>query len=512
MDYFLFIKSVLDDIENRVTEDLTAGEVAAVAGFSTPHFREVFRNTTGRTLAKYITHRRLCHAASALARTGRSVSEIAMDYGFGSHDVFTRAFRRTFHETPANFRAHGRSIRGTLIVPGIFGPSVETQEDLKVMKETGNQEHVSVGTLYGVVPKVAYSEVECTPFPSCLRACLTYLGQNADYKRLLAGSGAAFRLMWNPECWDGGNVDIMLMREDPTEPLRRAFWTAGRDFRLLCKPGQAGHYLAEMALRDDSRIGTGDKEEFVALIKREIDAGRPLIGFGIIGPPEACIIAGYRDEGETLVGWNFFQEMPEFAGAIEKEPCGYFRRRGWYEHPETIAVMAVGEQVDIPEERKFLRDTLEFALQVMETPRMRNYAGGFAAYKAWASALEQEGEFPKEAPLPLLMERLMCQCDAMTMVGEGRAYAAAFLGQEAGVFPEAAQALKQAADSFRHENSLVREMAGLLEGYCMGEKQARNLGRPEIRRDLAVLIRQCAQADRKAADAIKQALERVRNI
>ncbi len=50
--------------------------------------------------------------------------------------------------------------------------------------------------LYGV-PKVTYfkeNEVEVTPFISSLRACLTYMGQEVSYARLLAGSYAAFRL------------------------------------------------------------------------------------------------------------------------------------------------------------------------------------------------------------------------------------------------------------------------------------------------------------------------------
>ena len=91
----------------------------------------------------------------------------------------------------------------------------------------------------------------------------------------------------NLEYWDGGNVDIRCITEDATEPLRRAFWTAGRDYRFLGKPGREDQAMAERAPKDDGRIATGGKDEFIAPIGREIDAGRPVIGFGIIGPPEA---------------------------------------------------------------------------------------------------------------------------------------------------------------------------------------------------------------------------------
>ncbi|MGE5599482.1 MAG: helix-turn-helix transcriptional regulator [Bacteroidota bacterium] len=507
MDYFIFLKAVLDYIENRVTEDLSAAEVASVAGFSAPHMREVFHRATGQSLVKYVTHRRLSHAALALSRTGRSVAEIAVTYGFGSHDAFTRAFRREFGETPSAFRACGRAVQGRVIVPGVFGPAV-LKEDVSIVTAEHTTPNIE-GTLYGVVPKVSYfaKEMELTPFISCLRACLTYLGQDVPYARLLAASGAAFRLMWNLEFWDGGNVDIMAMSTDPIEPLRRAFRAAGWDYRLLCKPDLKGHLTSESASGDGGRVAFGGKEDFIVLIKQEIDAGRPLIGFGVIGPPEACIIAGYRDNGETLVGWNFFQEMPEYAGSIEFEPCGYYRRRGWFEHDMTLGLMALGGRAALPEERALLRDTLSFALSVMETPRVHaTYACGQAAYEAWASALLREEEFPANAPLPMLMERLMCQVDAMTMVGEGRWYAAAFLEKEAESFPAAAPALKTAAACFRREQKLVEEMAGLLEGFGMGEKQARNLAKPEVRQKMAALIRKAAGEDREAAGKIKEAL------
>ena len=141
----------------------------------------------------------------------------------------------------------------------------------------------------------------------------------------------------------------------------------------------------------------------------------------------------------------------------------------------------------------------------METPGVRAYAGGFAAYDAWAAALLRESEFPTGAPLPMLMERLMCQVDAMTVVGE-RWYAAAFLEKAAEAFPAAAPNLAAAAACFRREHKLVREMACLLGGYGMGEKQARNLAKPEVRRELAALIEECAEADREAAGHIGEAL------
>ncbi|MCX7749622.1 MAG: helix-turn-helix transcriptional regulator [Clostridia bacterium] len=508
MNYDLFVKSILDYIENRVAEEITPEDAAQAAGFSVSHFRAVFRDTTGETLSRYITYRRLCHAASELMRTGRPIVDIAMTYGFGSHDVFIRAFKRMFGETPSNFRMNRRKMSSTLIVPGVFGPTVFGMEERRMRLDNRNFEEMDAGTLYGVVPRVSYfnQEIELTPFIACLKACLAYMGQEVSYARLLCGSGTAFRLMWNPKYWDGGNVDILCMSKDPTEPLRRAFKAAGREYDLLSKPGKAGHNMVESAPEGIPRIKTGMKEEFLELVKGEIDSGRPLIGFGIIGPPEACIIAGYREGGETLIGWNFFQEMPEFASVVGKEPCGYFNRKGWYEHPETIALMAIGEEVPMTDEREFLKDVLGYALKTMETERVNDHAGGFAAYEAWAEALSRESEFPKDAQLPMLLERQMCHGDAMTMVGEGRWYAQLFLEQEADKFPELQGDLKAASQLFRQEHKVVTDMGLLIGGMGMGEKQARNLARPEVRREIVGMIRQCAQWDKEASEHIKKAV------
>ena len=39
-----------------------------------------------------------------------------------------------------------------------------------------------------------------------------------------------------------------------------------------------------------------------------------MIATGIIGPPEACIVTGYQDEGETLLVWNFVHDSVMYGG------------------------------------------------------------------------------------------------------------------------------------------------------------------------------------------------------
>lgn len=506
MDRYLNIKTVLSYIENRVAGNLSHNDIAAATGYSLPHIRAMFRDTTGHTLAKYIARRRLSYAAFALAHTHKPVTEIALENGFGSHDAFTRAFRRELGETPSDFRRNTRQVPGTLIVPGVYAPAFTKREEYKMNTENNGHETI----LYGI-PKVSYFNEyhELTPFIATLKACLAYMGQTESYARLHAASGAAFRLIWNTTYWDGGNVDIMLMRDDPTEPLVRAFTAAGRDYRMLCKPGKAGHYTAEKAA-DKARVTAGDKQDFIRLIKGEIDSGRPVIGFGIIGPPEACIITGYRNDGETLLGWNFFQEMPEFSRGVEIEPCGYFVRNGWYDHEDTIAVMAVGDTLPDREQRAELKEIIRFAISVMETRQVgEEFAGGPAAYEAWVNALENAAEFPKDAPLPLLYERLVCLCDAQTMLVEGRWFAHTYLNTVAEKVPQASEELSAAATIFKEESLLFRKAAADNGFEGMEEKHARNLADPEKRARMAQTFRQAAQLDAQAAEHLRKALSKI---
>jgi AraC family transcriptional regulator len=48
--------------------------------------------------------RRLARAAEALSEKGRRILDIALDAGFSSHEVFTRAFKHAYNMTPEEYR------------------------------------------------------------------------------------------------------------------------------------------------------------------------------------------------------------------------------------------------------------------------------------------------------------------------------------------------------------------------------------------------------------------------
>lgn len=511
MFHDLHLKAVIAYIETHLNENLEVDALSRQTGYAPGYFRRVFLSAIGTTPALYVRRRRISHAAFQIRNTKQAITDIALRHGFTSTDAFTRAFRKLTGLTPSDFRNSSRSIKGVMLIPGLMAPVLTDNPDWETTSALHKEEHnmnqtthsvsrdgvfeksTSVSSdgsviLYGV-PKVSYfnDPPELTPFVSSLRACLTFSGQAIPYDRLLCASGAAFRLLWNTKCLDGGNVDILVMRPDPYEPIRRAFDAAGRTFTHVMKTGEQGN-----------------REEMIALLCKELDAGRPVIAFGMVGPPEACVLTGYQENGDVVLGWNFFQDFPEWQGSIQKHETGYFIRRGWYEHTETLGVMAVGPAGQEPQEKAFLSDVIRFALTVMNGPAVGDRANGKEAYDAWETMLRDDRQFPKGTPLPMLMERLMVQGDAFTMVAEGRWNAGTFLLEQAKRFPEHEKLLMEASGLCRRIHDKAWEMIPYAGGMGMGEEQARSLEKRENRIAIADRVRACRDLDRQLAQTLAQ--------
>ena len=336
--------------------------------------------------------------------------------------------------------------------------------------------------LFGI-SKVAYGTDGCTPFPMCIRSCAEYLGRPLSYTQAMAESGAAFRLTWDTSCWNGGNVDCIHTFDDPAKVYANGLRAMGCSFRML------------------SRTPQTTKEEFIRFIRTEIEAGNPVIALGIIGPPEACVIAGFRDGGSTLLGWNVFQDYPEHQGEVRFEPNGYFITEHWWENPDTCALFATGE----PSAKPFsVKEILNNAIEALRGRTNGVNAKGLFAYDAWKSALLNDQEFPENAILPILVERMMCHGDAMDCLSDGRHHAALYMQELANIHPEKSELFCAAASEFSAVSTLIhRGMIFLLGGWERGEKQMRNLTKAENRLQFAQLIDRMRTHDARALQILE---------
>ncbi|PYC76366.1 AraC family transcriptional regulator [Streptomyces tateyamensis] len=94
-----------DLVDSRYPEPLTVADLAAAAGLSQAHFSRAFRRTFGESPHAYLLTRRLERAAALLRGTDRPIAEICLAVGLNSLGSFTTSFTRMFGRSPAAYRA-----------------------------------------------------------------------------------------------------------------------------------------------------------------------------------------------------------------------------------------------------------------------------------------------------------------------------------------------------------------------------------------------------------------------
>ena len=110
MDNRAIIQKSLDYIEENLKTDITASELAEMAGFSLFHYYRLFQQATGLPVMQYILRRRLLHGIYAI-KEGSSKTAGALDYGFDTYAGFYKAFCREFGSTPSAFLRSCRAKR-----------------------------------------------------------------------------------------------------------------------------------------------------------------------------------------------------------------------------------------------------------------------------------------------------------------------------------------------------------------------------------------------------------------
>lgn len=108
MNKFEVLSLTLDYIEENLTEELNPEDCADICGYSLSSLQKTFRCVFHIGIGDYISRRRLSHAAKELIETDQTVLDIALKYGYNSHEVFTRAFIRLWGISPSKFRKTSR--------------------------------------------------------------------------------------------------------------------------------------------------------------------------------------------------------------------------------------------------------------------------------------------------------------------------------------------------------------------------------------------------------------------
>ena len=89
-------------IQSHLAGELSLEELAALCGLSVSQFKQKFRAQAGMAPRHYINYHKIQLAKKMLAR-GASVTDTAMELGFGSSSYFTVVFRRYSACTPSEY-------------------------------------------------------------------------------------------------------------------------------------------------------------------------------------------------------------------------------------------------------------------------------------------------------------------------------------------------------------------------------------------------------------------------
>lgn len=101
----------MEHIERNLDQPIEIAELARIAMTSEYHFRRMFSALAGIPLSEYIRRRRLTVAGARVLSGEGTLLDIAVRYGYGSAEAFTRAFRAVHGVGPGEARRTGAALR-----------------------------------------------------------------------------------------------------------------------------------------------------------------------------------------------------------------------------------------------------------------------------------------------------------------------------------------------------------------------------------------------------------------
>lgn len=99
------VQKALWYVETHSHQSPTLEQIASAIQVSPYHLTRAFAAVFGTPLMRYVRRRRLSEAARQLVVEPTDILTVALDYGYGSHEAFSRAFKDEFGVTPESVRA-----------------------------------------------------------------------------------------------------------------------------------------------------------------------------------------------------------------------------------------------------------------------------------------------------------------------------------------------------------------------------------------------------------------------
>lgn len=102
------LQIIIDEIDACIKahtdEAVTLKRLSHTLGYSEYYVSRKFKEISSMQFRDYLRYRRLAFALKEIRDTEKGILEIALDYGFSSHEAFTRAFKEAYGLTPSEYR------------------------------------------------------------------------------------------------------------------------------------------------------------------------------------------------------------------------------------------------------------------------------------------------------------------------------------------------------------------------------------------------------------------------
>lgn len=97
----------LEIIEAHIRDKLRSDDIANSVFVSKYHYQRMFHEIMGDSVMEYVKKRKLSLAGRELIKTDTAILDIALKFGYGSHESFTRSFKAYMGVTPRAYRKYG---------------------------------------------------------------------------------------------------------------------------------------------------------------------------------------------------------------------------------------------------------------------------------------------------------------------------------------------------------------------------------------------------------------------
>lgn len=141
MNYINELQKAIDYIEDNLENNINFEIVAKEVGMSAFYFHRIFTAIIGISPTAYIRNRRLTVAAQEISKNNENILDIALKYGFESHEAFSRAFKNFHGVVPKMAKTDGNEFKNfsradlefEVNTNNILNYRIETRDTIKVL-------------------------------------------------------------------------------------------------------------------------------------------------------------------------------------------------------------------------------------------------------------------------------------------------------------------------------------------------------------------------------------------